>query len=113
MSIASAAFFLLGSLLAAGTDACPEFKVPEGPWTGSALHQAIRHNDVKTARRLMNTATVNERDSFGNTPLLVALTRSEPMEPAGVVEVVRPAAPDFDPGQELSRSGFVQRIPPT
>jgi len=86
MSIASAAFFLLGSLLAAGTHACPEFKIPEDPWTGSALHQAIRHNDVKTARRLMNTATVNERDSFGDTPLLVALTRSEPMEPAGIVD---------------------------
>jgi uncharacterized protein len=86
VSIASAAFLLLGSLLAADTHACPEFKVPGGPWTGSSLHQAIRHNDVKTARRLMNTATVNERDSFGDTPLLVALTRSEPMEPAGIVD---------------------------
>jgi len=86
MSIASAAFFLLGSLLAADTHACPEFKLPEGPWSGSALHQAIQHNDVKTARRLMNTDTVNERDSFGDTPLLVALTRSEPMEPAGIVD---------------------------
>ena len=56
MSIASAAFFLLGSLLAADTHACPEFKIPQGPWTGSALHQAIQRNDVKTARRLMNTA---------------------------------------------------------
>jgi ankyrin repeat protein len=86
MSIVSAAFFLLGSLLAADTRACPEFKLPQGPWAGSALHQAIRHNDVKAARRLMNTATVNERDSFGDTPLLAALTRSEPMEPAGIVD---------------------------
>jgi ankyrin repeat protein len=86
MSIAPAAFFLLGSLLAADTHACPELKTPEGPWTGSALHQAIQRNDAKTARRLMNTATVNERDSFGDTPLLIALTRSEPMEPAGIVD---------------------------
>jgi ankyrin repeat protein len=86
MSIVSAAFFLLGSLLAVDTLACPEFKPPQGPWKGSALHQAIQHNDVKTARRLMNPATVNERDSFGETPLLVALTRSEPMQPAGIVD---------------------------
>ncbi len=86
MSIAFAAFFLIGSLLAADSHACPEFKLPEGPWTGSALHQAIQRNDVKTARRLMSTATVNERDSFGDTPLLLALTRSEPMEPTGIVD---------------------------
>ncbi len=92
MSIASAVFFLLGSLLAADTHACPEFKIPQGPWTGSALHQAIQHNDVKTARRLMNTATVNERDSVGDTPLLAALVRSEPLEPAGIADVRRTQA---------------------
>jgi ankyrin repeat protein len=88
MAIASLASFALGLLLAAGTGTgpCPEAKIPQGPWTGSALHQAIRHNDVKAARRLMTAATVNERDSFGNTPLVAALTPSASLEPAGVVD---------------------------
>ena len=86
MTIASVGSVALGLLLAAGSGTCPEAKIPESPWVGTPLHQAIRHNDVRTARRLMTAATVNERDSFGNTPLVAALTPSASLEPAGVVD---------------------------
>src|SRR6185295_7996333 len=78
-------FVIRALLVAANTTACPEPQVPQGPWTGTALHRAIQHNDVKAARRLMNAATVNERDSLGNTPLVAALTPSVLLEPAGIV----------------------------
>jgi ankyrin repeat protein len=85
MLVVSALTSVLGLLLAA-TGACPEPQVPKGPWIGTALHQAIRKNDVNAARRAMNAATVNERDSLGNTPLIAALTPSASLEPAGVID---------------------------
>jgi len=78
-------FVIRALLVAANTTACPEPQVPQGPWTGTALRRAIQYNDVKAARRLMNAATVNERDSLGNTPLVAALTPSVLLEPAGIV----------------------------
>jgi len=82
--IASIALALTGAV-AASPVPCPETRMPEGPWTGTPLHEAIRRNNASAARRLMTATTINELDSFGNTPLVAALTPSASLEPAGVV----------------------------
>jgi ankyrin repeat protein len=78
-------FVAFASALAAIAQPCPEVKLHEGAWRGSPLHDAIRRNDAVAAQRLMTAATVNERDSFGNTPLVAALTPAASLEPAGVL----------------------------
>lgn len=70
--------------LAVAAQPCPEAKIQSGPWKGTPLHDAIRHNDVPVARRLMTPVTVNQRDSFGNTPLIAALSPMASIEPAGI-----------------------------
>ena len=87
MTIELVASILLALANAAGTSTqpCPEARPPQVPWTGTPLHDAIRRNDTSAARRLMTAATINERDSFGNTPLVAALTPSASLEPAGVL----------------------------
>jgi hypothetical protein len=77
--------FLVSALVGIAQPPCPEIKVQAGPWKGTPLHEAIRRNDPKAARRLMTTATVNERDSFGITPLVAALTPAASLEPAGII----------------------------
>jgi ankyrin repeat protein len=52
---------------------------------GDALHDAIRRNDLDAARRSITATTVNERDSFGNTPLVTALTPTASLEPASAL----------------------------
>jgi ankyrin repeat protein len=76
---------VLISAMAAGAQPCPEVKLPEGGWKGTPLHEAIRRNDVTAAQRLMTADALNRRDSFGNTPLVAALTPAESLEPAGVL----------------------------
>lgn len=87
MTIGLVASIALALASAAGTSTqlCPDARPPQGSWTGTPLHDAIRRNDTSAARRLMTTATINERDNFGNTPLVAALTPSASLEPAGVL----------------------------
>jgi hypothetical protein len=79
--------FGLTSLHAARASAqpCPEISRPTVAWTGTALHDAIRKGDVHAARDLLTAESVNERDSFGNSPLVAALTPSASLEPVGVL----------------------------
>jgi hypothetical protein len=60
-------------------------RLHEGVWKGTPLHDAIRRNDAGAAQRSITAATVNERDSFGNPPLVAALTPAASLEPAGVL----------------------------
>ena len=76
---------VLISAMAAMAQPCPEVKLQEGPWKGTPLHEAIRRNDAAAAQRLMTAAALNQRDSFGNTPLVAALTPAASLEPAGVL----------------------------
>jgi len=64
---------------------CPEIEIRQEAWSGTPLHEAIRANDVERARRLISASTVNVGDTFGDPPLVYALTPSEVLEPAGVV----------------------------
>jgi hypothetical protein len=66
---------------------CPDTApVSSAKWVGSALHQAILRDDVKTVEQLLQQrAKVDERDSRGNTPLVNALTPRAVLEPAGAV----------------------------
>jgi ankyrin repeat protein len=71
---------------AAIAQTCPGAKPPPPDgWKGSPLHQAIRRNDTVAANRLIDAGSVNERDNYGNTPLVAALTPDELLEPAGAV----------------------------
>lgn len=78
--------------VAAQQQPCPENKPLEGAWKGTPLHEAIRRNDAAAAGRLMTAATVNELDSFGNTPLIAALTPVAALEPAGVLSPAKTRA---------------------
>jgi ankyrin repeat protein len=71
---------------------CPEANTQAGAWKGTPLHEAIRRNDLGAARRLISPTTVNERDSFGNTPLVTALTPTASLEPAGALNADRARA---------------------
>jgi ankyrin repeat protein len=71
---------------------CPDIQIKQAPWTGTPLHEAIHANDVDRARRLIGTSTIDVRDSFGNTPLVYALTPAEALEPAGIVSAARTRA---------------------
>jgi ankyrin repeat protein len=87
---------------------CPEVRPPEGPWTGTPLHDAIRRNDASVARRLMTAATINQRDSFGDTPLVAALTPAASLEPAGVESPAKAHA-QF-PGEKTARQAIVSAL---
>ncbi|MGH9419320.1 MAG: ankyrin repeat domain-containing protein, partial [Thermoanaerobaculia bacterium] len=65
---------------------CPEVESQRGAWKGTPLHEAINRNDVDAVRDRLTATTLKERDSFGNTPLIAALTPSAALEPAGVVK---------------------------
>lgn len=77
---------------AASAQSCPEIRMQQGVWTETPLHQAIHDNDVNAVKGLMSALTVNKRDSFGDTPLVYALTPSEVLEPAGIVSASRKRA---------------------
>jgi ankyrin repeat protein len=64
---------------------CPQVEIEQHARSGTPLHEAIYANDVGRVRRLISPSTVNVRDSFGNPPLVYALTPSEMFEPAGIV----------------------------
>jgi uncharacterized protein len=65
---------------------CPEIETRQhAAWIGTTLHKAILADDVERARRLISASTVNVPDSFGDPPLILALTLSEVLEPAGIV----------------------------
>jgi ankyrin repeat protein len=86
------ALALAGVLLALASgwaQTCPDLPIGQDSWRGTPLHQAIRANDVKVARRLLNPLTINEKDSFGDTPLVAALTPTEILEPIGIVSPQR------------------------
>jgi ankyrin repeat protein len=78
-------FFIIVNALPAGAERCPEVKREEAAWKGTPLHEAIRRNDAAAAQRFMTAAMLDARDSFGNTPLVAALTPAELLEPAGLV----------------------------
>jgi hypothetical protein len=78
-------FMSFMSTLGAIAQPCPDVKIQAGAWKGTPLHNAIRRDDAGAARRFMTAATVNERDSFGNTPLVAALTPAASLEPAAVL----------------------------
>jgi hypothetical protein len=93
----SRTFWFFGLIIVAGAvgavaTPCPPANGPRGAWRGTPLHEAIRRNDVQAARRLATTGTANERDSFGNTPLVAALTPSASLEPSGVMSADRARA---------------------
>jgi ankyrin repeat protein len=86
---------LIVSLLIASevlAQTCPEIHLSQGVWMGTPLHDAIHANDIDGAQRLMSASTINARDSFGNTPLVYALTPSQALEPAGIVSEKRARA---------------------
>jgi hypothetical protein len=65
--------------------ACPEppvFTIPTGP--RPALHAAIAALDAGAARRAMKPDSIEARDGYGETPLLVALSTGAAREPAGI-----------------------------
>jgi ankyrin repeat protein len=78
-------FVVLLSAAPAIAQPCPEVKLQEGVWKGTPLLEAIRRNDTGAAQRLMTADALNQRDSFGNTPLVAALTPAASLEPAGVL----------------------------
>jgi hypothetical protein len=69
----------------AHAQACPEIEITQGAWSGTPLHKAILADDVERARRLISASTVNVPDSHGDPPLVLALTLTELLEPAGIV----------------------------
>jgi ankyrin repeat protein len=69
----------------AQAEPCPEIEIPQGAWSGTPLQKAILADDVEKVRRLISASTVNVPDSYGDPPLVLALTLSELLEPAGIV----------------------------
>ena len=69
------------------TKACPELKQPStAPWQGTKLISAIFESNARSAAALMEKGVdLNQSDSLGNTPLVLALTPRESLEPVGVV----------------------------
>jgi ankyrin repeat protein len=64
---------------------CSKIEIRQDAWSGMPLHKAILANDVEGAQRLISASTVNVPDSYGDPPLVLALTLSELLEPAGIV----------------------------
>jgi uncharacterized protein len=65
----------------ASTQDCPSVPPPSEEWSGSALHVAVNRGALNTVKQLANAKNVNEPDSAGNSPLIVALTSRSFLEP--------------------------------
>jgi len=66
-------------------DACPkEGSAPTGFQRVAPLQKAILLSDVEAVRRILQDTDVNQRDDWGNTPLVAALTPMERFEPSGI-----------------------------
>lgn len=66
---------------------------PQSEWTGSELNRAIVRRDVAAVKKLLQQkADPNEKDNYGNTPLINAVAgtaMTEPIEPGKSPDVAR------------------------